>query len=91
MCMSNLCDCFNINDVRVRISKSLDVNCLGILFDCCLYLIQIENIYEGSLNTICRKGMLQKVEGSTINVLCRYDVVTALCQVLDGIGNCCCA
>ena len=91
MCMRNLCDCFNINDVRVRISKGLDVNCLGILFDRCLYLIQIENIYEGSLNTICRKGMLQEIEGSTINVLCRYDVVTALCQVLDGVGNCCCS
>ena len=35
----------------------------------------------------CRQSVLQQVEGTAVNIFCRYDMVTALCQVLNGVGN----
>ena len=90
MCMSDLGNSLDIYYIRVRISKSLYVNCFGIFLDGSLYFIQIKNIYKGGLYAVCRKSMLQQVEGSAVNIFCRYDMVTALCQVLNGVGNCCC-
>ena len=73
MCMSDLGNSLDIYYIRVRISKSLNVNCFGIFLDGSLYFIQIKNIYKGGLYAVCRKSMLQQVEGSAVNIFCRYD------------------
>ena len=39
--------------------------------------------YAGS---VCSR----RFECSTVDVLCRYDMVTVLCQVLNGVGDSCC-
>ena len=90
MCMSNLCDSFNINYIRVRVSKSLDVNSFCVILNCVLYFFKIKYINECCCDSICRKSMLQKVCCSTVDVLCCYDVVSVLCKVLNRVCNCCC-
>ena len=90
MSVSDLSASFNINNVRVRVSKSLDVKCFGVVLDRILYFFKIEDVYECCCDSICRKGMLQKVCCSTVDVLCCYDVVSVLCKVLNRVCNCCC-
>ena len=90
MCMSNLCDSFNINYIRVRVSKSLDVNSFCVILNCVLYFFKIKYINECCCDSISRKCMLQKVCCSTVDILSCYDVVTLLCKVLDCICDSCC-
>ena len=90
MCMSNLCDSFNINYIRVRVSKSLDVNGFCVILNCVLYFFKIKYINECCCDSISRKCMLQKVCCSTVNILGCYNVVTLLCKILNCICDCCC-
>ena len=90
MCMSNLCDSFNINYIRVRVSKSLDINSLCVILDCILYFFKVEYINKCCLDSVSRKCMFQKVCCSTVDILSCYDVVTLLCKVLDCICDSCC-
>ena len=61
MSVCDLSACLNVNNVRVRISKSLDVKCFGVVLDCILYLFKIEDINKCCCDSVCRKCMLQKV------------------------------
>ena len=90
MLMCDICKSFNINYIRVRVSKSLDVNCFCIFLNCILNFFQIENVNKCCCNSIIRKCMLKKVERSSINILCRYDVISLLSQILNCICDCCC-
>ena len=90
MSVCDLSACLNVNNVRVRISKSLDVKCFGVVLDCILYLFKIEDINKCCCDSVCRKCMLQKVCCSTVDILCCYDMISILCKVFDCICNCCC-
>ena len=68
MSVCNLSACLNVNNVRVRISKSLDVKCFGVVLDCILYLFKIEDINKCCCDSVCRKCMLQKVCCSTVDI-----------------------
>ena len=83
MSVCNLSACLNVNNVRVRISKSLDVKCFGVVLDCILYLFKIEDINKCCCDSVCRKCMLQKVCCSTVDILCCYDMISILCKVFD--------
>ena len=91
MLMCDICKSFNINYIRVRVSKSLDVNCFCIFLNCILNFFQIEDVYECCCDSVVRKCMLKKVERSSVNVLCRYDMISLLSQVLDCICDSCCS
>ena len=90
MSVCDLSACLNVNNVRVRISKSLDVKCFGVVLDCILYLFKIEDINKCCCDSVCRKCMLQKVCCSTVNILGCYNVVTLLCKILNCICDRCC-
>ena len=90
MSVCDLSACLNVNNVRVRISKSLNVKCFGVVLDCILYLFKIEDINKCCCDSVCRKCMLQKVCCSTVDILCCYDMISILCKVFDCICNCCC-
>ena len=91
MCMSDLCDSFNIYYVWIRVAQSFDINSFCIILDSCFYCIQIKDIYKGCCDTVLWQCVLQQVEGTAVNIFCRYDVVTVLCQVFNGIWNSCCS
>ena len=90
MCMSDLGNSLDIYYIRVRISKSLDVNCLGVLLDRILYFLKIEYINECCCDSVCRKCMFKKVCCSTVDVLGCYNVISLLCKVLNGVCDSCC-
>ena len=89
--MCNFCKCFDIDNIRVRVSEGLDVDGFCVLLNSCADLIQIEYINECGADSVLRKGVCQQVVGTTVDVLCRYDVVALLRQVDDGVVNGCCS
>ena len=86
MRMCKLCNCFNVNDIGIRIAERLDKDRFCIFLNSCLYFFQIENIYKGRIDTKIREGVCEEIEGTAVNIFCRYDVVSGLCQILKGIG-----
>ena len=90
MFVSNIRDCFDIYNIRIRISESLDVNSFCILLDRILYFLRIEDVYECCCYAVCRKGMLKEIEASAVDIFCRYDVISLLCKVLDRVCDSCC-
>ena len=67
--MSKVCQGFDINYFRVGVTKSLNEEELGVGLECCLNCIQIVRIYESGADAILGKSMLQKVVGTTVDVL----------------------
>ena len=59
MLMSNVCQCLDIYYIRVRVTKCLDVKCFCIVLNSCFYFVNVERIYECSLDTILWKCMLK--------------------------------
>ena len=89
MCVSDLCDSFNINYIRVRVSKCFNVNSFCVVLDCVLYFFKVEYINECCCDSVSRKCMLKKVCCSTVDVLSCYDVVTLLRKILDCVCDRC--
>ena len=90
MCMCDLCQSFNINYIRVRISQSFYMDSLCVFLNRCLNLLIIKWINESGLDTILWKSVGKQVICTTVNVLSCYNVITCMCQVLEGICNSCC-
>ena len=61
MCMCDLCQSFNINYIRVRISQSLYVDRLGVFLDGCLNLLVVKWIYESGLDAVLWKSVGKQV------------------------------
>ena len=89
--MCNFCKCFDIDNIRVRISEGLDVDGFCVLLNGCADLIQIEYINKCGADSVLRKCVCQQVVGTAVDVLCRYDVVALLRQVDDGVVDGCCS
>ncbi len=89
--MGNTGNPLNIGYIRIRIPQGFDENRFGILLNRRLYSGIIRRIHKSSRDSILRQGMGKKIIGSSINILCRYNMVTLLCQILKGICNSCCA
>ena len=51
--MSNLSQLIDIGYIRVRISKGLCIECLGIVLDGSLYLLEVARIHDGVADTLC--------------------------------------
>ena len=89
--MCNFCKCFDIDNIRVRVSEGLDVDGFCVLLNGCANLIQIKYINKCGADAVLRKGVCQQVVGTTVDVLCGYDVVALLRQVDDGVVDGCCS
>ena len=90
MSVCDFCACFNINYVRVRVSKSLDVKCFCIVLNCIFYFFKIKDINKCCCDSVSWKCMLQKVCCSTVDILCCYNMIPVLCKVFDCVCDCCC-
>ena len=51
--MSNLSQLIDIGYIRVRISEDLCIECLGIVQDGSLYLLEVARIHDGVADTLC--------------------------------------
>ena len=89
--MCNFCKCFDIDNIRVRVSEGLDIDGFCVLLNGCANLIQIEYINKCGADAVLWKGVCQQVVGTAVDVLCGYDVVALLSQVDDGVVDGCCS
>ena len=80
--MCDLCQSFNVNHIRVRISQCFYMDRLCVFLD--------RWINESGLDAVFWKSMGKQVVCTTVNVLSCYNVITCMCQVLEGICNSCC-
>ena len=90
MCMSNLCNSFNVNHIRVRISKCFNVNSFCVILNCVLYFFKVEYINKCCCNSISRKCMLKQVCCSAVDVFGCNDMITLLCKIFNCVCDCCC-
>ena len=82
----------DINDVRVRIADRLDVHNPCILFDSLLEnLRSLCRVYKCRLNAVSRQCVLQEVECTAIDCRSRDNVLSALYQCVQRVGNSCSA
>ena len=65
------------------------MNCLRVLLDGILDLFIIKWIYEGCSDAISRKSMCKQVVSTTVNVLCCYDMISSMSQILKGVSDSC--
>ena len=57
MFMCQICECFNINHLRIGVSQGFNIKSLGVVLNGCLNLFQVERVYEGSGYTEIYQGM----------------------------------
>lgn len=91
MFVSNFCNCIDIRDITVRVTKSFQIDCSCIFLDSIFYFFQVMCIYECSCDSVMCECMLQKVEASTVDCLLCYDMTTVCCKCFDRISNRCCS
>ena len=88
--MSDFGNSVDINDVCVRIADRLDVHNPCILFDSLFEnLRSLCRVYKCRLNAVSRQCVLQEVECTAIDCRSRDNVLSALYQCIQRIGNSC--
>ena len=89
--VSDLSDCLNIRKIAVGVTQGLEENGSRVRLDSSLNLNEVSRINEGGGDVVLRKRVLQKVEGSAVDRLLRYDMSAVGCQSLDRVRDRCCA
>ena len=77
----------NVRDVAVGVAQGLDKDGLGVLPDGPLQLRQVVGVHKGGLHAVGGEGVGQQVVAAAVDGLLRHDVVPALGQGLDGVGD----
>ena len=81
------CNGIDIGDIAVGVAQSFQIDGLGVGLDGILHLSQIVCIDKGSGDTELGQGVLQQVVAAAVDGLLCHDVVTGLCQCLNGVGD----
>ena len=89
--MGDLCQTFDVYHIRVGVTQSLDVESLGVLLKACFDLIIIGRSHESGGHTVVHQSMRQQIVGAAVNIICRNDMISLFCQVLDRVADSCCA
>ena len=89
--MSDLCQALDVYHIRVGIAQGLDVESLGVLPEACFDPVIIGRSHESSSHTVVHQGMRQQIVGSAVYIICRNNVISLFCQVLDRIADGCCS
>ena len=53
----NICQSFNVNNIRVRVSKCFNINCFCVFLNCSFYFIIVKNIYKCCCYTVLWQSM----------------------------------
>ena len=88
--MSNSCNAFKVENVRVRVAESLGIYYFSIRLDCCLESVKVVYVDDGVADTLSREGVGDEVVAATIEVVGCYDMVTSLYDVLESVCDGCC-
>ena len=90
MPVSDLCQCFQVCDIGVRVSESLDKDCFRVLLNRRLESSFFLRIHKGCRDAACQgQSVCQQVVGSPVDGPGCYDMLTRLCQRLKSIGDGC--
>ena len=82
MFVSDFCKSLNIYNIRIWVSKSLNINSFCVLLDRILHFLEIKYINKCCCDSVCRKRMLQKVCCTAVNIFGCYNVISLLCNCL---------
>ena len=85
--VSNGCDGVDIGDITVGVAQSLQIDRLGVGLDGVLHLGQVMGVDKGGGDAKLGQGVLQQVVAAAVDGLLGHDVITGLCQSLDGVGD----
>ena len=85
--MRDLSDGIDIRNVRIGIAEDLDINGFRFRQYRPLHLCQIVSIDKSRLDAIKRECMSQKIRGTSIDRFLCDNMLTALCEGLDRIGD----
>ena len=81
------CNGVDVGDVAVGVAQGLQIDGLGVGLDGVLHLGQVVGVHEGGGDAELGQGVLQQVVAAAVDGLLGHDVVTGLCQCLDGVGD----
>ena len=84
MLMRDFRNGLEIRNIILRVTNTLDVNCLGVLVDGCCQVLGLVSIHKLCLDTQTREEDLQLIVGSTVQVGCRDDVVPRVRECCKG-------
>ena len=87
--VSDLCNCFHVYHVRIRVAQRFHIHCLGVRANGCFDICRIVCIYESGFDTDLCVSVCEQVIGAAVNRLRRNDMVAAACDIANGIVNCC--
>ena len=87
MLMGDGCDGVDVGDVAVGVAQGLQIDGLGVGLDGVLHLGQVVGVHEGGGDAELGQGVLQQVVAAAVDGLLGHDVVTGLCQSLDGVAD----
>ena len=88
--VSNGCNAFKVENVRVRVAECLGIYYFSIRLDCCLESVKVVYVDDGIADTLSREGVGDEVVATTVKVVGCYDVVTSLHDILESVGDGCC-
>jgi len=77
----------NVGDIAVGVAQCLQIDGLGVGLDGVLHLGQIVSVDKGGGHAELGQGVLQQVVAAAVDGLLCHDVVTGLCQRLDGVSD----
>ena len=77
----------DVGDIAVGVAQGLQIDSLGVGLDGILHLGQVMGVDEGGGNAELGQGVLQQVVAAAVDGLLCHDVVTGLCQCLNGVGD----
>ena len=87
LCVCDICDRLNVDQVGIRIAQCLKEHCLGVFVDGIGKVLNVVRIDELRGYAVLRQGMCQIVVCAAVNRLRRDDVVTVLCERLEGVAQ----
>ena len=77
----------DIRDITVGVAQRLQIHSLGVGLDRGLHLCKVVGIHEGGVDAELGQSVSQQVVAAAVDGLLCHDVVTGLCQCLNGVGN----
>ena len=81
------CNGVDIRDVAVGVAQRFQIDSLGIGLDGCFHLCKVVGIHKGGVDAELGQGVCQQVVAAAVDGLLCHDVVTGLCQCLNGVGD----
>ena len=86
----NFCNGIQVGHVAVRIAERLHVHSLCVRTDGCLECLKVIHVDDGVADTLSAQRVSDEVVRTAIEVVGCHDVVTVLCDVLEGVSDGCC-